>query len=90
MKRRKDFESEGRVESSAAAFSAQTELGWVVAQDFHGHLAQDGEVVSTLDVTHLAVVFTERHIQHPMTAALHSPIAAHQCGEPLHVGFEAA
>lgn len=90
MKRSVDFESERRVESSTTAFSAQTVLGGLVTQGLHSHFAQDGEVVRTIDVAHLAVVFTERHIQHPVAAAFHSPVAAHQCGEPAHVGFDAA
>lgn len=54
--------------------------GSVAAQQVHGNVPEDGEVLRGILDAHAALVFAERHVQGPMHAVLDDPMRSDGVG----------
>lgn len=63
-------------------FRVDTPLPSAIQPDeVEGDPAQDNDVVRAITDPHLALVFSEGHIQHPVPAVLDAPVTAYGTGE---------
>ena len=90
MKGQEKSEAEGRVEGGAFAFGAQAAFGGFIAQSLEGHLPQDGEIVRGGGIPHLTVILAKDHIQNPVAAVLHTPVAPDKGRKAFGIGGDGA